>query len=147
MELSIACWNILFANFLIWYKLGTYIADSLWWTDSIDVVMKVTLWIYLKYFLVYNFSLKMSFTTQAMNLKIGLNKFCNRTVYFKNQNMFSEDVAWPSWSNINQLYLRKDIPNVNFDFISWEKTCKLYIVTSKRDLCIRKNYWNFWKFD
>ena len=147
MELSITCWNILFTNFLTWYKLGTYIVDSLWWIDSIDVVMKVTSWLFLKYFLVYNSSLKMLFTTQAMNLKVGLNKFCKRTVWFKNQNMFWEDVAWPSWSNINQLCLWQDIPNVSFHFISWEKTCKMYLVTSKRDFCLPKNYWNIWKFN
>ena len=39
-------------------SIGTYIVDSFWWVDSIDVVMKVTLWLFLKYFLVYNSSLK-----------------------------------------------------------------------------------------
>ena len=142
VELSITCWNILFTNFLTWYKLafGTYIVDSLWWLDSIEVVMKVTSWLFLKYFLVYNSSLKMSFTTQAMIWRLDL-------INFKSQNMFWEEVVWPSWSNINQLRLWKDSPNLSFDFISWEKTCQVYLVTSKRDLCIPQNYWNIWKFN
>ena len=57
-----------------------YIVDSHWRIDSVDVGMKITIWIFLKYFLVYNSSLKTQFSNQAMNMKIRLNKFCKRTL-------------------------------------------------------------------
>ena len=66
-----------FSNMIL---IETYIVDSLWWINSIDVGMKLTIWIFLKYFLVYNSSLKMSFSKHAMNMKIRVNKFCKMTL-------------------------------------------------------------------
>ena len=68
---------ILFTNFLTWYQLETYIVDSLWWIDSIDVFVKVIIRIFLKYFLVYNSSHKLwmsrfdliNFVKELYNLK------------------------------------------------------------------------------
>ena len=53
----------------IFYKFsGIYIGNLHCGQSLIDVIMTATLWLYLRFFQMYNSSLKMSFSLQAMNL-------------------------------------------------------------------------------
>ena len=79
-----------FAKFSDIISFGTYIVDSLWWIDSIDVVTKVTLWLFLKYVLVYNPQLKCHSTHKRWIWRLELINFVKGLCNLKSRTYFQK---------------------------------------------------------
>ena len=82
-----------------------------------------------EYFLVCISLLEMSTSTQAVKLKLGRKKFVERSAWNLQVRIhfFKERITWPSWCNHRPTCLSKNMPIVNFNFLSRQEIRKWYV--------------------